>query len=113
MSDHASISFGTLDRSKAEPFEVGTVQWIRRPGDGDRADLSSGFWFISPDETPGAMRVVGHADETVYILEGHLRVEPEGGEAFELTAGSVATFDKGVPALWTVLAPTVEFFVYS
>lgn len=101
------------DRSAAEPFEVGTVQWTRRPGEGDRDSLSSGIWFISPEETPGPMRVVGHADETVYILEGHLRVEVEDGDTFELTAGSVATFNKGTAALWTVLAPTVEFFVYS
>ncbi|WP_029265210.1 MULTISPECIES: cupin domain-containing protein [unclassified Microbacterium] len=101
------------DRSAAEPFEVGTVQWTRRPGQGEREALSSGFWFITPEETPGPMRVVGHADETVHIIEGHLRVEVEDGDAFELTAGSVATFNKGTAALWTVLAPTVEFFVYS
>lgn len=111
MSDF--ISSARLDRSAAEPFEVGTVQWTRRPGDGERSDLSSGFWFIAPEETPGAMRVVGHADETVYIIEGHVRIEPEGGDPFELTAGSVASFNKGSAALWTVLAPTVEFFVYS
>jgi len=43
---------GSIDRSAAEPFEVGVVQWIRRPGDGGREDLASGYWFISPDETP-------------------------------------------------------------
>lgn len=102
-----------FDRNASEPFEVGIVQWTRRPGDGDREHLASGFWFITPEETPGPMRIVGHADETVYILEGHLLVEPEGGEPFELTAGSVATFNEGTAALWTVLAPTVEFFVYS
>ncbi|MGK9220447.1 MULTISPECIES: cupin domain-containing protein [unclassified Microbacterium] len=107
------ISHARFDRSNAEPFEVGVVQWTRRPGDGERPHLSSGFWFVTPEEAPGAMRVVGHADETVYILEGHLRIEPEGGEPFELTAGSVASFNKGAAALWTVLAPTVEFFVYS
>ncbi|WP_223626833.1 cupin domain-containing protein [Microbacterium sp. EST19A] len=111
MPDFTSTT--RYDRSAAEPFEVGTVQWTRRPGEGDRENLASGFWFITPEETPGAMRVVGHADETVYIIEGHLRVEPDDSDAFELTAGSVATFNKGTAALWTVLAPTVEFFVYS
>lgn len=111
MSHFTSNS--SFDRSAAEPFEVGTVQWTRRPGEGDREALASGFWFITPEETPGPMRVVGHADETVYIIEGHLRIEPETGDAFELTAGSVATFNKDTAAVWTVLAPTVEFFVYS
>ena len=107
------VETSALDRSQAEPFEVGTVQWIRRPGQGDRDVLSSGFWFVGPEDVPGPIRVVSHADETVYILEGHIRIEPEGGEAFELRAGSVASFNKGVAAMWTVLEPTVEFFVYS
>jgi len=102
-----------LDRARSEPFEAGVVQWTRRPGEGGRGDYCSGFWFITPEDAPEPMHVVGHADETIYIIEGHLRVEPEGGEAFELTAGSTASLNKGVPAVWTVLAPTVEFFVYS
>ncbi|MGK3950861.1 cupin domain-containing protein [Microbacterium sp. I2] len=113
MSSKAFTSAGTLDRNAAEPFEVGVVQWLRRPGDGERADLSSGFWFIHPDETPGPMVVVGHADETVYILEGRVRIQPDGGEEIELTAGGSASINKGVSATWTVLEPTVEFFVYS
>lgn len=111
MSDF--INHTQLDRASAESFDAGTVQWTRRTGDGDRSGLSSGFWFVTPEDAPDAMRVVAHADETVYILEGHLRIEPEGRESFELTPGSVASFNKGTSALWTVLAPTVEFFVYS
>lgn len=101
------------DRSKAEPFEAGAVQWVRRPGDGDRHTLSAGFWFITPEESPEPNVVIGEADETVYIIEGHVRVQPHGGEAVDLVAGSVASFNKGVPVTWTVLEPTVEFFVYS
>ncbi|OJU70150.1 cupin domain-containing protein [Microbacterium sp.] len=112
MSDQFVIS-GNLDRAAAEPFEVGVVQWIRRPGQGDRDDLSAGYWFISPEETPGPMRVVGDADETVHILEGRVRIEVEGQDPIELFAGASASLNKGVPATWTVLEPTVEFFVYS
>ncbi len=111
-NDHFTRS-ASIDRGQAEPFEVGTVQWVRRPGDGDRPELSAGFWFITPDETPGPMLVIGHADETIYIVEGRVRIEPEGGEPVELTAGGTASLNKGVPATWTVLEPTVEFFVYS
>lgn len=112
MSDQFVIS-GNLDRAAAEPFEVGVVQWIRRPGQGDRDDLPAGYWFISPEETPGPMRVVGDADETVHILEGRVRIEVEGQDPIELFAGASASLNKGVPATWTVLEPTVEFFVYS
>jgi uncharacterized cupin superfamily protein len=113
MSTDQFTVLGVKDRTVAEPFEVGTVQWVRRPGDGGRQELSSGFWFISPEQTPGPMEVEGHADETVYIVEGRVRVQPAGEDAVELTAGSVASFNKGVPVTWTVLEPTVEFFVYS
>ena len=113
MSSSNFTVAGRIDRSAGEPFEVGTVQWVRRPGDGGRQDLSAGFWFITPEETPGPMVVVGHADETVYVIEGRVRIEPEGGDAVELTAGGIASLNKGVPATWTVLEPTVEFFVYS
>ncbi|MGU3643406.1 cupin domain-containing protein [Microbacterium sp. C23T] len=112
MSEQFTIA-GTIDRTAAEPFQVGVVQWVRRPGEGGREQLSAGYWFVSPDETPGPMLVVGHADETVHIVEGRVRIEPEGGEAIELTAGGSASLNKGVPATWTVLEPTVEFFVYS
>lgn len=113
MSNSDYINSGRLDRSAAERFEVGTVQWTRRPGEGERDTLSAGFWFISPDETPGPMEVVGHADETVYIVEGHVTIEPRGGDVIDLTAGSTASLNKGAPAVWTVLEPTIEFFVYS
>lgn len=113
MAVDAFTVAGRMDRHLAEPFEVGLVQWIRRPGSGERSDLSAGFWFISPDETPGPMVVVGHADETVYIVEGRVRIEPEGGDAVELATGATASLNRGTSAMWTVLEPTVEFFVYS
>ena len=59
------------------------------------------------------MLVVGHADETVDTAQGHVRIEAQGQEAIELRPGGAASLNKGVPATWTVLAPTVEFFVYS
>jgi uncharacterized protein len=104
---------GSISPAVAEPFEVGTVQWLRRPGNGDREILSSGFWFVTPEETPGAMEIVGHADETIFIIEGRVRIQPRGEDAIELSAGSVASINKGVPATWTVIEPTTEFFVYS
>lgn len=103
----------SIDRSVAEPFEVGAVQWIRRPGDGGREALSAGFWFVSPQEAPEPVVVVGHADETVYVVEGRLRIEPDGQDAIELTAGGSFSINQGVPATWTVLEPTIEFFIYS
>ncbi|SJM67252.1 cupin domain-containing protein [Gulosibacter sp. 10] len=107
------ITHGSRDDAKHEPFELGTVQWIRRPGDGGREGLSCGFWKVTPDQAPEPFDLVSHGDETVLILEGAIRIEPEGGEAFTLTAGSSASFNDGARARWTVLEPVVEFFVYS
>ncbi|MGJ8720280.1 MAG: cupin domain-containing protein [Salinibacterium amurskyense] len=113
MGSPQFITHSTLNRAEAQPFEVGNVQWIREPGVGNRAELSSGYWFISPEEAPDPMRIVSAADETIFIIEGRIRLQPEGAEAFELAAGSSAALNKSTVVTWTVLEPTVEFFVYS
>ncbi len=101
------------DPSAAEPFEVGTVQWLRRPGDDGNETLSAGVWHITPEEAPEPFDLPIHQDETVYIVSGHLRIEVEGGATHDLTAGSMASFSEGARTRWSVLEPTVEFFVYS
>lgn len=113
MTTDQFITHTALDRSQAQPFEVGVVHWTREPGTGGRTDLSSGFWFVSPEDAPDPMTVVAHADETIFIIEGRLRIEPQREAAFELSAGSSASMNKGSSAVWTILEPTVEFFVYS
>lgn len=113
MVDNDFVTAAAIDQAASEPFEVGRVQWLRRPGDGDRVGLSAGYWFITPEDAPEPMRVVGHADETINIVEGRLRIEPENGAPVELSAGGSASLNRGVPAMWHVLEPTVEFFVYS
>ncbi|WP_312776553.1 cupin domain-containing protein [Corynebacterium variabile] len=107
------ITHGVRDDSLHEPFEAGTVQWVRRPGDGGREALSSGFWKVEPSQVPGPVDLVSHGDETVHILEGKILIEPVDGEPFTLTAGSVASFNDGARSRWTILEPVVEFFVYS
>jgi hypothetical protein len=114
MTKQSTFSVGaTFDAELYEPFEMGVVQWIRRFGDGDRPQLASGFWHITPEQAPEPFDLVSEGDETIHILEGRLRVEVDGGQVHELGAGSVASFNKGIHSRWTVLEPTVEFFVYS
>lgn len=113
MSETLYATSSTLTRETAEPFEVGTVQWVRRPGEGDRSELSAGYWFITPEQTPGPMDITAHADETIHIIEGHITVAVENGPTLELRAGSSASLNRGTRATWTVVEPTVEFFVYS
>lgn len=101
------------DAAAFEPFELGTVQWLRRPGDNGNEKLSAGIWKVTPEEAPEPFDLPIHQDESIYIVSGHLRIEVKGGEAFDLTAGSMASLSEGAVTRWTVLEPTVEYFVYS
>ena len=105
--------YDAFDPEKYEPFELGQVQWLRRPGDGNRPALSAGFWHVTPEEVPEPFDLLIEADETIHIIEGHLRIEVIGGESFDLLAGSAASFNKGAQTRWTVVETTTEFFVYS
>lgn len=109
----AFTTSSALSPDKIEPFELGQVQWIRRFGDGGRPALACGYWHVTPAEAPEPFDLVMAADETITIIEGHLRIEVEGGEAYDLTAGGAASFNQGARTRWAVVAPTVEFFVYS
>ena len=102
-----------FDPQKYEAFILGHVQWVRRPGDGDRPALSAGFWHVTTEEAPEAFDLLIEADETIHIIEGHLRIDIEGGEGFDLRPGSAASFNKGTKTRWTVVEDTTEFFVYS
>lgn len=112
-STSAFSTSSSLDPEKNEPFELGQVQWVRRFGEGDRPALACGYWHVDPAEAPEPFDLLMEADETIHILEGHLRINVEGGESYDLPAGSSASFNKGAQTRWAVLAPTVEFFVYS
>ncbi|GAB3192838.1 cupin domain-containing protein [Nesterenkonia suensis] len=107
------VFYAQHDPSATEPFEVGTVQWLRRPGDDGNEALSSGIWHITPEEAPEPFDLPIGEDETIYIISGHLRIEVSGGPTHEMTAGTMASLSQGAMTRWTILEPTVEFFVYS
>lgn len=101
------------DDSAFEVFELGTVQWLRRPGDNGNDKLSAGIWKVTPEEAPEPFDLPIHQDETIYIVSGHLRIEVKGGGILDLPAGSMASLSEGAMTRWTVVEPTIEFFVYS
>ena len=70
----------TPDPTLREPFEVGQVQWLRKPGDGGREGLMAGFWHVTPEEMPAGTAHEFPFDETIYVVEGAMRIDVEGGE---------------------------------
>lgn len=104
VSDYEPFMFG--DDAVIEGSPNGRVQWLRQdPSGSPMAGIYVG--------EPGAVRYTWEANETVYVLEGCVRIEFEGGESVELKPGDAASFSKGQCAVWRFLTPFKEFFVYS
>ena len=112
-SPMTQIFFAQHDDAAFEPFELGSVQWLRRPGDNGNEKLSAGIWKVTPEDAPEPFDLPIHQDETIFIASGRIRIEVKGGDTFELTAGSMASLSEGAMTRWTVLEPTIEYFVYS
>lgn len=53
------------------------------------------------------------ADETAYVLEGHVIVTPENGEPVEIKAGDLVTFPKGMKCVWDVKETIKKRFVFD
>jgi uncharacterized protein len=104
---------GKVDPTRREPFEVGQVQWLRRAGDGERPGLMAGLWFVTPEDMPAGSPHEFPSDETIYVIEGAMRIDVEDGDTLGLSAGDMASFNRGTRAAWTIHRPVVEFFVYS
>jgi uncharacterized cupin superfamily protein len=109
----SQVFYAHHDATAVEPFELGTVQWLRRPGDNGNEALAAGLWHVSPDEAPEPFDLPIEQNETIYIVSGHLRIEVKDGPTHDLTAGSMASLSAGAMTRWSILEPTVEFFVYS
>ncbi|GAA1125157.1 hypothetical protein GCM10009670_15800 [Citricoccus alkalitolerans] len=107
------VFYAHHDATAFEPFDLGNVQWLRRPGDNGNEALSAGIWQVSPEEASDPFDLPIEQDETIYIVSGHIRIEVTDGPTHDLTAGSMASLSRGAMTRWTILEPTVEFFVYT
>jgi uncharacterized cupin superfamily protein len=112
MSSADQVHASTLTPEKWEPFDAGEVRWLRR-GVGPRRFPQSGVWRVTPAEVaPGHLTEFLH-DETIYLIDGAVDIEPAGGGTLTLRAGDFASFDQGIAARWTIVAPSWIFFVHS
>jgi uncharacterized cupin superfamily protein len=51
--------------------------------------------------------------ETIYVIEGSVRIESEGGAVVELGPGDIASLPAGVATTWHVRVPFKEFWVIA
>jgi uncharacterized cupin superfamily protein len=62
---------------------------------------------------PGAIRNRVAATETIYVLEGRVRLELDTGEVLEVGEGELAVLPPGPEVTWTFLEPYKELFLVS
>ncbi|MFV0434584.1 MAG: cupin domain-containing protein [Leucobacter sp.] len=115
MSHTPSTHFTTTqNREAAGPFELGTVQWLREFGSGDRPALAAGYWFVTTAEAPEPFPLTAAFDETFHLQEGRLRIEfLDEDETVELAAGDSISYNAGANMRWTVVENASKFFIYS
>lgn len=101
-------SFQRHANDSYEPFEAGTVNWLRQDD-----QIQAGFWACTPEQQPNIYEAEFKQNETIYILEGNLEVEIVGGTTHRLGPGDSASFLKGTTGRWKVITPLREFFIYS
>lgn len=56
-----------------------------------------------------------HYDSTeqCYIIEGHVRVEPEDGKPVEITPGDFVTFPAGMDCFWKISTPVKKHYKFG
>jgi uncharacterized cupin superfamily protein len=113
MATSAEVFRSSAENAQYEPFmyegkETGEVSWLRTESGGEGM-LFAGFWRAEPM----TINYTFEGDETFQVMRGRVRIEPEGGQPAELSAGDVASFPKGLKAVWRVQEPFQKFFVIS
>ena len=83
--------------------------WSVTSEDGNGKNVISGI--LAAD--PGTIRDPIEAVETIHVLEGHVRIELDTGDAVELGVGDIAVLPRGPVATWTFTERFKEFFVVS
>lgn len=89
-----------------EPYRAGVQAYLRQD-----AAISTGFWIVKPEETPGSITITLGVDRTVLVSEGAVEYAVTGGPTYTLHAGDAASFTKGTEVTFTVLEALRQFYV--
>jgi len=109
----AEVSDGVfVTKAGDEAFEAdeevgGSVHVLR-----DDADVQAGVWAAPEAPAEGTAFEFPH-HETVYVLDGEVEIEIEGGPTLNLGPGDMASFRKGVRSTWRPQPGFKEFWVYG
>lgn len=80
----------------------GEVSWIRDSG-ADGVDVRVGVWRCADGEFPEPFPVKFAGAETLYVLEGTLRLEVlETGEVITVRPGDIVSVERDTETTWTV-----------
>lgn len=106
--DSETAMFQRLEKDPEEPTAPlsGNPRMHYSEIEAGRAD--AGIWTCTVgawDEDPQ------DADEVAYITKGRLRLTPQGGDAFELSAGDLLYLPQGWTGRWEVLEDLSKVYV--
>lgn len=76
----------------------------------DQLGVSSwAIWTKEVSEFPWSYA----SQEKFYVLEGHVIITPDGGDAVEITAGDLVTCPAGMSCRWQVLEPIRKHYHFD
>ena len=101
---------GPLALPTAVALDAPMQTWAKTLHAESDGSLTSGFWKCEP----GRSRWDFHdRSEMIYVLDGVMHVQEDGGSVVTLTAGKSAAFPKGWSGIWTIDSTIVKFFVIT
>ncbi|XP_010542433.1 PREDICTED: uncharacterized protein LOC104815640 isoform X2 [Tarenaya hassleriana] len=99
------VSPSKLDMGSAIPTEIHGVKILKQPSESMLAELDAPSW-PKWEGGPSKFPWTFEATETMYFVEGKVKVYVGGHEAeeeaFEIGAGDMVVFPKGMKVVWEI-----------
>lgn len=107
MANGVFVSNVSTDDWRPDPDVPGTEMHELVHEDGVWAGMTR---ILSTD---GPLPWTADQRETVYVLEGSVRIEIENRPDIELRPGDIASFPAGLPMTWDVSTPFKELWFFG